>query len=77
MIQKIGMVSGEIADAKLTKEYKKMDIPKDEKEQLRNNIQSATQKSVEKLIFAAKEHMDIFQWTSFIQACNQAIEELE
>lgn len=77
MIQKIGMVSGEIADAKLTKEYKKMDIPKNEKEQLRNNIQSATQKSVEKLIFAAKEHMDIFQWTSFIQACNQAIEELE
>lgn len=77
MIQKIGTATGEIADAKLTKEYKKIDIPKDEKEQLRNNIQSATQKSVEKLIFAAKEHMDIFQWTSFIQACNQAIEELE
>lgn len=77
MIQKIGTATGEIADAKLTKEYKKIDIPKDEKEQLRNSIQSATQKSVEKLIFAAKEHMDIFQWTSFIQACNQAIEELE
>lgn len=77
VIHKIGAVTGEIVDAKLTKEYKKMDISLNEQLELRKNIQSATQRSVEKLIFAAKEHMDTMQWVLCIDAFNQAIEEFE
>jgi glutamyl-tRNA reductase len=77
VIHKIGAATGEIADAKLTKQYKKIDISMDEKLELRKNIQTATQKSVEKLIFAARDYMDSMQWNNCIDAFNRAIEKFE
>jgi glutamyl-tRNA reductase len=77
VIHKIGAAAGEITDAKLTKQYKRMDISIDEKLELRKNIQTAAQKSVEKLIFTAKEYMDSMQWNECIDAFNRAIDQFE
>lgn len=77
IIHKIGVKTGEVTNAKLTKEYKKMDITLEEQQKLRKNIQVASQKSIEKLIFAAKAYMDPAQWNSCITAFDQAMEEME
>lgn len=77
VIHQIGAAAGKLVDAKMTKEYKKTELSDVQKTQLSCSIQSAAQRSVEKLIFAAKEHMDAEQWMNCIHAFHKTLEALD
>lgn len=76
-VHHIGTRTGKLADAKLTREYRKIQISREDETELRKSIQAATQKSVEKLMFAAKDHMDEAQWHQCIKAFHKVSEEME
>lgn len=77
IIHQISLATGILTNGKLTKEYKKIGMSPVDKEMFRESVEAATEKSVKKLLFSAKNYMEPELWYQCICAFQQSLEDLE
>lgn len=74
-VKRVSAITGSMTNDKLTKIYKKLELSSEEKNALKGQVEKAMEKSVAKLIFGLRDHLEREKWKDCMQALNQAVEE--
>lgn len=72
IVNDIGLIAGEITDARLSKVYKSLELPYEEQLVLQNSVQVATKKAVSKLLFGVRQNLQAEQWSQVLDALEQS-----
>lgn len=67
-VQIISAMTGELTSNKLNKIYKSLELSKEEKGALKENIEEAAEKAVAKLVYGLREHLEREKWEDCILA---------
>lgn len=71
-VQIISAMTGELTSNKLNKIYKSLELSKEEKGVLKENIEEAAEKAVAKLVYGLREHLEREKWEDCILALEAA-----
>lgn len=75
-IQRIGGRTAKLTAAKLTKPLRKLPLEKDEREELQKKVELASCKSVAKLMYGMRKHLNSSEWAACVAALDKTADEL-
>lgn len=74
-VKRVSTATGSMTNDKLTKVYKKLELSLEEKNALKGQVEEAMEKSVAKLIFGLRDHLEREKWNDLMHALDRAVED--